>query len=76
MARRVGWLVEQGSSAQEAVSEALEFMERKVGGEGGGHLSGQVRSAGSPLEQRGDGLGLGQGHSPPLRYREGRRLCG
>ena len=35
VARRVGWLVEQGSSAQEAVSEALDFMERKVGGEGG-----------------------------------------
>ena len=35
VARRVGWLVEQGSSAQEAVTEALELMRRKVGGEGG-----------------------------------------
>ena len=35
VARRVGWLVEEGSSAQEAVTEALEFMKRKVGGAGG-----------------------------------------
>ena len=35
VARRVGWLVEEGSTAQEAVTEALEFMQRKVGGEGG-----------------------------------------
>ena len=31
VARRVGWLVEAGSTAQEAVTEALEFMQRKVG---------------------------------------------
>ena len=35
VARRVSWLVEQGSSAQEAATEALELMARKVGGEGG-----------------------------------------
>ena len=35
VARRVGWLVEQGSTAQEAVTEALEWMKRKVGGHGG-----------------------------------------
>ena len=28
-------MVDQGNSAQEAVEEALEYMKRKVGGEGG-----------------------------------------
>ena len=35
VARRVGWLVEEGNTAQEAVEEALEAMKRRVGGEGG-----------------------------------------
>ena len=35
VARRVGWLEEEGNTAQEAVEEALEAMKRRVGGEGG-----------------------------------------
>ena len=35
VARRVGWLVDQGYTAHQAVTEALEFMKRKVGGDGG-----------------------------------------
>ena len=35
VARRVGWLVEQGYSAQGAVFGALQYMKQRVGGEGG-----------------------------------------
>ena len=35
VARRVGWLVEQGKGAQEAIMEALTRMKQRVGGEGG-----------------------------------------
>ena len=35
VARRIGYKVEEGLSAQEAVGEALEFMKQRVGGDGG-----------------------------------------
>lgn len=35
VARRIGYKVGEGSTAQEAVGEALEFMEQRVGGNGG-----------------------------------------
>ena len=35
VARRIGWLVEQGIGAQEAAQGALEIMRERVGGEGG-----------------------------------------
>jgi len=35
VARRIGWLVEQGIGAQEAAQGALEIMRGRVGGEGG-----------------------------------------
>ena len=35
VARRVGYTVERGGSAQQAVEEALDWMEERVGGNGG-----------------------------------------
>ena len=66
VARRVGYKVEEGSTAQEAVGEALGFMKHRVGGNGGAIAVDKLGQIG--IEWNSEMMAWAWGRSGKLHY--------